>query len=68
MGEAMCEEYFLSCRGILPHAYSWCHVAAMKSTTEHLTFTIPGRRDSLNITPGVERIIATSGVRDGYRL
>jgi thiamine phosphate synthase YjbQ (UPF0047 family) len=40
----------------------------MKSTTEHLTFTIPGRRDSLNITPGVERIIATSGVRDGYRL
>jgi hypothetical protein len=68
MGEAMCEEYFLSCGGILPLVYSWCHVAAMKSTTEHRTFTIPGRRDSLNIMPGVERIIAKSGIRAGYRL
>jgi secondary thiamine-phosphate synthase enzyme len=41
---------------------------AMKSTTEHLTFTIPARRGFLNITPEVERIVAKSGVREGLCL
>lgn len=40
----------------------------MKSTTEHLTFTIPARRGFLNITPEVERIVAKSGVREGLCL
>jgi secondary thiamine-phosphate synthase enzyme len=40
----------------------------MKSTTEHLTFTIPARRGFLNITPQVETIVAKSGVREGLCL
>jgi secondary thiamine-phosphate synthase enzyme len=40
----------------------------MKSTTEHLTFTIPARRGFLNITPQVETIVATSGIREGLCL
>jgi secondary thiamine-phosphate synthase enzyme len=40
----------------------------MKSTTEHLTFTIPARRGFLNITPQVETIVAKSGIREGLCL
>jgi secondary thiamine-phosphate synthase enzyme len=40
----------------------------MKSTTEHLTFTIPARRGFLNITPEVEAIVAKSGIREGLCL
>jgi secondary thiamine-phosphate synthase enzyme len=40
----------------------------MKSTTEHLTFTIPARRGFLNITPEVETIVAKSGIREGLCL
>lgn len=40
----------------------------MKSTTEHLTFTIPARRGFLNITPQVETIIAKSRIREGLCL
>ena len=40
----------------------------MKSTTEHLTFTIPARRSFLNITPQVETIVAKSGIREGLCL
>ncbi len=40
----------------------------MKSTTEHLTVTIPGRRGFLNITPEVEAIVAKSGIREGLCL
>ena len=41
---------------------------AMKSTTEHLTFTIPARRGFLNITPQVETIVAKSRIREGLCL
>ena len=40
----------------------------MKSTTEHLTFTIPARRGFLNITPQVETIVAKSRIREGLCL
>ena len=40
----------------------------MKSTTEHLTFTITARRGFLNITPEVEAIVAKSGIREGLCL
>lgn len=40
----------------------------MKTTTEHLTFTIPARRGFLNITPQVETIVAKSGIREGLCL
>jgi secondary thiamine-phosphate synthase enzyme len=40
----------------------------MKSTTEHLEFTVPARRGFLNITPTVEAIVAKSGVKEGFCL
>ena len=40
----------------------------MKSTTEYLTFDIPERMAFLNITPQLERIVATSGVGEGLLL
>lgn len=40
----------------------------MKSLTEHLTFTVPGRVGFVNITPQVEALVARSGVREGLCL
>ncbi len=40
----------------------------MKSTTEYLTFRIPARMDFVNITPDVQRIVDTSGIREGLCL
>jgi secondary thiamine-phosphate synthase enzyme len=40
----------------------------MKSTTEYLTFNLPARMAFRNITPQIEAIVATSGVREGLCL
>jgi secondary thiamine-phosphate synthase enzyme len=40
----------------------------MKSLTEYLTFTVPGRRDFINITPDVEALVTKSGVKEGLCL
>jgi len=40
----------------------------MKSLTEYLTFTVPKRRDFINITSDVEALVTTSGVREGLCL
>lgn len=40
----------------------------MKSTTEYLTFNVPARMDFINITPRVEEIVRSSGVREGLVL
>ena len=40
----------------------------MKSLTNYLTFRIPGRVGFRNITPEVERVVLTSGVREGLVL
>lgn len=40
----------------------------MKSTTEYLTFNVPARMDFVNITPRVEEIVRSSGVREGLVL
>ena len=40
----------------------------MKSLTDYLTFTVPGRRGFLNITPRVAEIVQRSGVREGLCL
>jgi secondary thiamine-phosphate synthase enzyme len=40
----------------------------MKSTTEHLTFTIDKRMDFINITREVEQIVKKSGIREGLCL
>lgn len=40
----------------------------MKSHTEYLTLEIPSRRAFVNITPEVERAVATAGVREGLVL
>ena len=40
----------------------------MKSHTEYLTFNLPARMAFENITPGVEKAVADSGVREGLCL
>jgi secondary thiamine-phosphate synthase enzyme len=40
----------------------------MKFSTEYLTFTVPGRRDFINITPDVEALVTKSGVKEGLCL
>ena len=40
----------------------------MKSTTEHLEFSVPSRRGFLNITPTVAAIVKKSGVQEGLCL
>ncbi len=40
----------------------------MKSHTEYLTFTVPGRFGFVNITPRVEQAVHASGVREGLVL
>jgi secondary thiamine-phosphate synthase enzyme len=40
----------------------------MRSHTEYLTFTVPGRRGFVNITPRLEGIVRASGVREGLLL
>ena len=40
----------------------------MKSLTEYLTFTVPKRRDFINITSDVEALVTKSGVREGLCL
>lgn len=40
----------------------------MKSLTEHLWFETPHRRDYLNITDTVEKLVRKSGVQDGLCL
>ena len=40
----------------------------MKSHTEYLTFTLPERMGFENITPTLEGIVRTSGVREGLLL
>lgn len=40
----------------------------MKSMTEYLTFTVPRRRDFINITPDVESLVAKSGIKEGLCL
>ena len=40
----------------------------MKSLTEHLTFRTERRREFINITPEVERLVQESGVQEGLCL
>ena len=40
----------------------------MKSRTEHLTFNVPEKMASINITPRGEEIVRQSGVQDGLVL
>jgi len=40
----------------------------MKSVTEYLIFNLPGRMSFKRITPQVEKIVETSGVREGLVL
>ena len=40
----------------------------MKSTTEHLEFSVPQRRGFLNITPTIAAIVKKSGVKEGLCL
>lgn len=40
----------------------------MKSLTEHLTFNTKSRREYINITDSVERLVHKSGVREGLCL
>jgi secondary thiamine-phosphate synthase enzyme len=40
----------------------------MKSLTEHLTFNTTKRRDYINITPQVEKLVKKSGVKEGLCL
>ncbi len=40
----------------------------MKSLTEHLWFETPHRRDYLNITETVEKLVRKSGVQEGLCL
>ena len=40
----------------------------MKSLTEHLFFSTPHRRDYLNITPEIDRLVKKSGVKEGLCL
>ncbi len=40
----------------------------MKSSTEYLTFNVPGRRGFVNITSQVEDIVRSSGVQEGLCL
>jgi thiamine phosphate synthase YjbQ (UPF0047 family) len=40
----------------------------MKSFTDYLTFTIPGRVGFVNITPRVSEAVRQSGVREGLVL
>jgi secondary thiamine-phosphate synthase enzyme len=42
--------------------------AAVKSHTEYLTLTVPGRMSFLNITPQVEGAVRKSGVQEGLCL
>lgn len=40
----------------------------MKSQTEYLAFTVPGRRGFVNITRDVEKVVRASGVNEGLVL
>ena len=40
----------------------------MKSSTEYLTFNVPGRRGFVNITSQVENIVRSSGIQEGLCL
>jgi secondary thiamine-phosphate synthase enzyme len=40
----------------------------MKSLTEHLTFQTERRREFINITPEVEKLVEKSGIREGLCL
>ncbi len=40
----------------------------MKSSTEYLTFNVPGRRGFVNITSQVEDIVRSSGIQEGLCL
>ncbi len=41
---------------------------SMKSSTEYLTFNVPGRRGFVNITSQVEDIVRSSGIQEGLCL
>jgi len=40
----------------------------MKSTTEYMTFHTKGKREYLNITDRVEKVLAKSGIQEGLAL
>ena len=40
----------------------------MKSLTEHLTFKTKSRREFVNITPDVEKLVVKSGIKEGLCL
>ncbi len=40
----------------------------MRTSTEYLTFSTKHKREYINITPDVERIISASGIREGMVL
>jgi len=40
----------------------------VKSHTEYLTMNLPARRGFLNLTPEIERVVQSSGVREGLVL
>ena len=40
----------------------------MKSLTEHLTFQTERRREFINITPKVEKLVQKSGIQEGLCL
>jgi secondary thiamine-phosphate synthase enzyme len=44
------------------------HAITMKSLTEHLWFTVPGRRGFVNITGTVEKLVTKSGIQEGLCL
>ena len=44
------------------------HTRGMKSLTEHLWFETPHRRDYLNITDTVEKLVNKSGIQEGLCL
>ena len=43
-------------------------IAAMKSLTEYLTFTLPERMAFVNITPNLTELVQKSGIREGLLL
>ncbi len=40
----------------------------MRTTTEYLTFSTKNKREYINITPDVERVVSASGIKEGMVL
>ncbi len=57
-----------SCKFGLGARGLWQIISGMKHLTEYLWFETPHRRDYLNITPTIEKLVRQSGVREGLCL